>query len=352
VTNYRLLSKVQFLQFVVILGTLTFAVASVVAQEATEVPSDSLWVKQYYAPYMDIGRYPTIKLSSMAQDTGVRYFTLAFVLAGYKNCKPAWYGVSNLNNPNFLDDLEQLRALGGDVIVSFGGAGGTELAINCADAETLAAAYQTVVDTLGITHLDFDIEGGTLADTEATERRSQALALLQANAEKAGKSIHISFTLSVLTTGLLDNSVALLQSAIDAGVNVDNVNIMTMNFEDSAPVDQMGANTIQAANSLFGQLKTFYPDKTDAELWGMIGVTPMIGVNDRSKQIFTLDDAAAVTSFAQEKGLQRIAIWSLDRDQPCEVEQKSASNKCSSVVQKAYDFSAVFNKLTEAGGAP
>ncbi|MEO8612677.1 MAG: chitinase [Chloroflexota bacterium] len=340
----------KFFVMLSLLALLTFMLVSglTVAQEATETAPDNFWVKQYYAPYMDMGRYPTIKLVSMAQETDVRYFTLAFVLAGYKNCKPAWYGVSNLNNPNFLDDLAQLRALGGDVIVSFGGAGGTELAINCADAETLAAAYQTVVDTLGVTHLDFDIEGGTLANTEATERRSQALALLQANAEKAGQPIHISFTLSVLTTGLLDDSLALLQSAKDAGVNVDTVNIMTMNFEDSAPVDKMGENTIQAATSVFGQLKILYPDKTDAELWGMIGITPMIGVNDRSQQIFTLDDAGAVTKFAQEKGLQRIAIWSLDRDQPCEFEQSVVSNKCSSVDQKLYDFSAAFNMLTDS----
>jgi hypothetical protein len=324
----------------------------VFAQEATSVASDSLWVKQYYAPYLDMGRYPTIKLSSMAQDTGVRYFTLAFVLAGYKNCKPAWFGVSNLNNPIFLDDLEQLRALGGDVIVSFGGAGGTELAINCADAETLAAAYQTVIDTLGVTRLDFDIEGGTLNDTEATERRSEALAILQANAEKVGKPIHISFTLSVLTTGLLDDSLALLQSAIDAGVNVDVVNIMTMNFEDSASVDKMGQNTIQAATSVAEQLKALYPYKAEAELWGMIGVTPMIGVNDRSRQIFTLDDAVAVTSFAQEKGLQRIAIWSLDRDQPCEFEQQVATSKCSSVAQDPLAYSAAFNLLTDSGSTP
>ena len=314
--------------------------------------SSSVWPSQYYAPYMDMGRYPTIKLASMAQDTGVRYFTLAFVLAGYKNCKPAWYGVTDLDAWNFLDDLEQLRALGGDVIVSFGGAGGTDLAINCADAETLAAAYQTVVDTLGVTHLDFDIEGGTLADTAATERRSQALGVLQAKAQKADKPIHISFTLPVLTTGLLDDSLALLQSAIDAGVMVDTVNIMTMNFEDSAPVDKMGANTIQAATSLSGQLKDLYPDKTDAELWGMIGVTPMIGVNDRSKQIFTLEDAAAVTAFAQEKGLQRIAIWSLDRDQACEFEQRAASNKCSSVPQDPLAYSAVFNLLSDSGSTP
>jgi hypothetical protein len=129
------------------LVTLMFVPMLTAAQEATAVAPDDLWVSQYYAPYMDMGRYPTIKLSSMAEETGVRYFTLAFVLAGHKNCKPAWYGASNLNYLNLTDDLEALRALGGDVIVSFGGAGGTELAINCPDAETLAAAYQTVIES-------------------------------------------------------------------------------------------------------------------------------------------------------------------------------------------------------------
>lgn len=344
------LLKFRFALILMITGSLVLGVP-ILAQDAPPT-NDVVWPEQYYAPYLDMGRYPTINLTKTAETTGIKHFSLAFVLTGYKNCKAAWYGVSNLKNPLLLDDLETLRALGGDVIVSFGGAGGKELAEYCPDVESLAAQYQLVIDTLGITHLDFDIEGGRESETESVERRSAAIAQLQAAAAEAGKSLSISFTVPVLTTGLTEGGIGLLQSAIDAGVDIDVVNIMTMNFEESAPPDRMGDNVIQAAQSLFDQLKALYPDKEDAALWQMIGVTPMIGVNDRATQIFTVDDAVAVTEFAQEQGLQRIAIWSIDRDQPCEFEQNMATGKCSSVAQEPLAFSLAFNALTPANGTP
>ena len=64
----------------------------------------------------------------------------------------------------------------------------------------------------------------------------------------------------------------------------------------------------------------------------------------------TSGNAEAVTAFALEKNLQLIAIWSLDRDQPCEFEQKIATSKCSSVEQDPLAFSLAFNALTTANG--
>jgi hypothetical protein len=344
------LLKYGFMLILLIVGLL---VLSIPAMAQDEVPAnDVVWPEQYYAPYMDMGRYPTINLTKTAEASGIKHFTLAFVLTGYKNCKAAWFGVSNLKNPLLLDDLETLRALGGDVIVSFGGAGGRELAQFCPDVASLTEQYQLVIDTLGLTHLDFDIEGGRESEAESVERRSAAIAQLQADAAEAGRQLSISFTLPVLTTGLTEGAIGLLQSAIDAGVDIDVVNIMTMNFEESAPPNQMGDNVMQAAQSLFDQLKVLYPDKDDASLWQMIGLTPMIGVNDRPTQIFTVEDAEAVTEFALEKGLKLIAIWSLDRDQPCEFEQQIATSKCSSVEQEPLAFSLAFNALTTANGTP
>lgn len=317
------------------------------AQDATPEATPSVaWPAQYYAPYVNMGSYPVFKLSGVAKDTGVRYFTLAFVLTGYKNCKAAWFGVSPLDNSFLLDDLKALRAMGGDVIVSFGGASGSELAQYCPDVDSLAVQYQTVVDTLNINHLDFDIEGGREDNADSVRLRSQALARLQAQNAQAGNPISISFTLPVLTTGLTEGGLSLLQSAIDEGVQIDVVNIMTMNFEDSAPVDRMADNSISAAKHLVEQLKTLYPDKTDSELWRMVGITPMIGVNDRAKQIFTLDDAAAVTQFAIQNHVGRIGIWSLERDKSCPFEQPAASPKCSSIQQAPFAFSTVFNQIT------
>jgi chitinase len=43
----------------------------------------------------------------------------------------------------------------------------------------LQAQYQRVIDTLNLTRIDLDVEGSTLNDTAANDRRNQALANLQ-----------------------------------------------------------------------------------------------------------------------------------------------------------------------------
>ena len=56
-----------------------------------------------------------------------------------------------------------MRAHGGDVVVSFGGAAGLELAAAYSRAGRTAAdlekAYQKVIDCYALTYVDFDIEG-------------------------------------------------------------------------------------------------------------------------------------------------------------------------------------------------
>ena len=52
-------------------------------------------------------------------------------------------------------------------------------------------------------------------------------------------------------------------------------------------------------------------------LWKRIGLTPMIGQNDVPDQIFTLEDAQGLNAFAQERGVGRMSMWSLNRDLGC-----------------------------------
>jgi chitinase len=155
----------------------------------------------------------------------------------------------------------------------------------------------------------------------------------------------ISYTLPVLPTGLTEDGIAVLQSAIDYGVEVDVVNIMTMNFGTDFVDKSMGENNLLAAQSLFEQLQTLYPEKEDAELWAMIGLTPMLGMNDRASDVFNLEDAVIVTEFVQEQGITLLANWSLDRDQPCEYVDALA-NDCSGIPQEPYAFSTIFNSIT------
>jgi hypothetical protein len=100
---------------------------------------------------------------------------------------------------------------------------------------------------------------------------------------------------------------------------ISTVNVMTMDYGDSAapnPSGQMGTYAIDAAQSTFTQLGSLYGTApSTSQLWGMVGVTPMIGVNDQSDEVFGFSDAKQLLAFAEKMGLGEIAMWSLARDQ-------------------------------------
>ena len=52
----------------------------------------------------------------------------------------------------------------------------------------LQAQYKRVIDTLNLTRIDLDIEGGALDNTAANDRRNQALAALQQQYAAAGRT--------------------------------------------------------------------------------------------------------------------------------------------------------------------
>jgi chitinase len=78
---------------------------------------------------------------------------------------------------------------------------------------------------------------------------------------------------------------------------------------------------VESANGTFNQLKSIYTGLTSAQIWGMIGITPMIGLNDgsttaRPTEQFKAADATTVTQFAETNGLGLLAFWAINRDQP------------------------------------
>lgn len=76
-----------------------------------------------------------------------------------------------------------------------------------------------------------------------------------------------------------------------------------------------------------------------------IGVTPMIGTNDDSAEIFTAADARSLVSFAQQNHLGRLAFWSVDRDQPCGGSVSGLAS-CSEISQAPLDFTKIFDQFT------
>jgi chitinase len=103
---------------------------------------------------------------------------------------------------------------------------GQELALVIKNADQLATAYQQVIDRYNFTYLDFDIEGAALGDISSIDLRNQALVLVK----KKNPKVKISYTLPVLPFGLTVHGVNVLASAVKAGLVVDRINLMTMNY--------------------------------------------------------------------------------------------------------------------------
>ncbi|MFD3657348.1 cellulose binding domain-containing protein [Streptomyces sp. NPDC058620] len=289
-----------------------------------------------FAPYIDTSLHPSYDLMDTVTRTGVKEFALAFITSG-GSCAPLWGGVTGLGDDKVAAQIGTLRAKGGDVRVSFGGAAGAELALNCSSAADLAAAYGKVIDTYGLTKVDFDIEGGALPDAAANSRRSQAIAQLQ----KAHPALDVSFTLPVMPEGLTQPGVDLLADAKKNGVRIDAVNIMAMDYGPAYSGD-MGTYAIQAATATQAQIKGVL-GLSDAAAWKAVAVTPMIGVNDVVTEIFEVDDAAQLVTFAREKGIGRLAMWSGTRDKACPGGAKPAADAtCSSIVQEPLAFTKAF----------
>ena len=198
-----------------------------------------------YSPYFETWTADT--LTATAQASGVRYFTLAFLETLSKtSCTLAWDGdrARTLANGDYLTDLASLRALGGDVIPSFGGwaadQGGTEIGDSCQDVAAITSAYEDVITRYDVTRLDMDIEGRSLTKTAGIDHRNKAIAALQQWASAAGRPLQISYTLPTSRTGLEASGLAVLQNAVANGVRIDVVQPMVFDYYDRDTSISMG----------------------------------------------------------------------------------------------------------------
>ncbi len=255
--------------------------------------------------------WPTFSLTDNLSSVG-KYYTLAFIVDQTGNGCTASWGTYYVLSQDFPDaDIASMRAAGGDVIVSFGGAANTELALSCPSVSALEAQYDAVVTQYNLKRIDFDVEGAAVADAASISRRDQAIALLQA----AHPGLQVSYTLPVMPYGLTQDGINVVSDAIANGVEVTAVNVMAMDYGDGTT--EMGQAAIDAGNATEAQLAVLYPGKSTAQLDAMIGVTPMIGYNDVQGEVFQLSDASLLLDYAQSNGINEIAFWSAARDVAC-----------------------------------
>ncbi len=286
------------------------------------------------APYVDMSnnQEPMLNLAAKA---GMKSYTAAFVIGS--GCTPIWGDTLPVTNDPAMDhNIATAKADGATPIISFGGAGGSELAMTCTALSSLQAAYQSVISHFGINHIDFDIEGAPLDYTPNNDVRFKAINGLEA----ANPGLVVSVTLPVLPTGLAPDGVAFLNLAKQDGTRIDLVNVMAMDYGSSFTGD-MGQEAIQAAQSTLAQVRADWPGDSYAN----IGVTPMIGQNDQAGEVFSKANAQTLVSWANSNHLGRLAFWSVDRDQPC-TGSVSGLPSCSYVSQQPLDFTKIFDSYS------
>ena len=275
-----------------------------------------------FCPYIDVSPGAASPIMQLASNgSGAKCYSLAFILG--RGCSPSWFGTFELNTAEadaIGQRIQELRAAGGDVIISFGGAAAPELANSCTDVNQLRAAYLAVVNKYHPMAVDFDIED---FDPNAIDRRNAAIA--------AGLGVPIHYTLGVLASGMTSAQISVLQNARSHNVNVSMVNIMAMDY-GGAVADMFGAAQ-SAGNATKSQLTSVGYGSAQ------LGITVMIGQNDSPGEIFTLANAQSLRN--ANLGASMLSFWSIGRDNGGCPGQGAASASCSGVSQSAFQFSSI-----------
>ena len=293
------------------------------------------WPQRVFAPYVWLGSNDGFQLTECEQATGQKHYTLAFIIAD-KEAKAAWFGRVPMEKNLYADQIEAIRKRGGDVIISFGGAAGPELALANNDAQNLQAEYQSVVEHYKFTWLDFDIEGRALRDEAANTRRNQAIIQLQ----KTNPALRVTFTLPVDPNGISRAAQNMLADAKSKGIKIHSANIMVMDFGTRFSKDKKMSD-IAIASAIKTRQQV---EKIDPTI--QIGLCPMIGQNDVKEEIFTLDDAKTLRDWAtKQPWVCSFSFWSSNRDTGKPGRREGTTR--SGINQQPWEFTDILKEFSK-----
>ncbi|MDH6119969.1 carbohydrate-binding protein [Kitasatospora sp. GAS204B] len=302
------------------------ALASSVAPTAAGGALTSNWYAS--APYLMPEDNSAPDAGAVMDASGQKAFQLAFMLDS-GGCNPAWGGTSSIDTDTTIPAvIQQIRAKGGDVSVSFGGYGGNKLGQGCGTPEATAAAEQKVITKYGLHAIDFDLEEPEYENSAAIHNEIGAAKILQAN----NPGIYISITTAGTTAGTGWFGTQMLNEAKSQGFTPNNYSIMPFDGGFNG-----GAAQVAALTSFNSILQTTF-GWSAATAYAHEGVSMMNGRTDAA-EYFSQADFQTVLNFATANGLARYTFWSVNRDRQCTpVVDPGLSGSCSGVVQNPWDF--------------
>ena len=283
------------------------------------------------APYLYEGWGDPPNPTTVMQATGVRWFTMAFILSN-GSCNPQWDGNRPLTGGVDQSTINTIRAAGGNVIPSFGGASGNKLEASCGSAGALAGAYQRVINAYGLKAIDIDIETDAYSNPTIQQRTVDALKTIRAN--NPGLVIYVTFP-----SDSSGPDASLINRAASSGLTVDGWTIMPFDFFGTG---NMGQLSVQAAEGLKNRLKAAYGYSDDVA-YRHSGISSMNGVTDNDPSHITTADFTTMLSYAQAHHLARFTFWSVNRDRPC---TGGSADACSGVAQSNWDYTRIVARYT------
>ncbi|MBO4209191.1 cellulose binding domain-containing protein [Micromonospora echinofusca] len=282
------------------------------------------------APYLYPGWGDPPAPATVMSATGVKWFTIAFVLSG-GGCTPAWDGSGPLTGGAHAATINAIRAAGGDVIPSIGGWSGNKLGPNCSSASALAGAYQQVIDTFNLKAIDIDIENtDEFENAVVQDRILGALKIVKQN----NPGIRTIITFGTTTTGPNSWGTRLINQAAALGANIDTFTIMPFDFNGHTDMYQ---NTVNAAEGLKAALKTAF-GWSDATAYTHMGLSGMNGLSDQ-QELTSPATWTRIRDWAEARSLGRFTFWSVNRDRPCP--GGGVVSNCSGIAQNTWEFTSI-----------
>jgi hypothetical protein len=271
------------------------------------------------APYMDISSESARRSRPTPRRPGCRasrsrsWSTAAAPRSGAA-------GSATLSNAMFPNGttvksaIDSMVGAGRKVIIAWGGANGSALS-SCGSASQAQAMYQSVFNAYpNITGQDFDIEGGVNTTILAPGAgRAEGGESQQVHLGDPARPAH----------GPRGRRPRRRERLPCAGFHPDTVNVMAMDYGSA---NDNGGNMLLSAQQA--------AQATRNQTGDMIGITPMIGINDTNTEFFTLANATDLVNWAKGQSyINRLAFWSLARDNGSCPNQGFASPVCSGIAQ-------------------
>jgi chitinase len=294
--------------------------------QAAAAPLTANWYES--APYYYTLDSAAPDLGQVISATGQKAFLLSFILAD-GGCTPSWDGTDPVSGDTQVAAvINEVRADGGDVGASEGGATGNKLGQECSTPAATAAAYQSVISKYSLHYFDFDLEEPEIESSTAVANEIGAAQILQS--EDPG--LLISITIPTTTTGAnYFGQLALDQAASDGFVPSD---WSLMPFDNGF---SGGASQQQSALTAFNAQLVSTFGWSSAVAWNHEGISQMNGQSDTGEH-FQPADFASNLSFAESHNMSRYTFWDENRDRQCNPVNEATNGDCSSVAQSAYQF--------------